>query len=165
MKGMIIAFIVICALNLADFILTIHGLRSGVGQEINPVMQAGGTALLKLILVPVFAGITHLAAAQAEKERARKTLKIIKAIMVGVLVFLAFVVFQNICVLIFHGGPVDWILNRGQPAAQDPGVARFPGPDPAPDNTTLPGPQIPQPGPPASENDTDPGFSWFPGGS
>lgn len=112
MKTLTVLLITVCVLNLADFITTVLAIRSGIGQEANPIFQnlPAGQVLIKLAVVPCFAGIVNITAALAEKEGSRRTVKTIKLITMLTVAWLAFVVFQNLCVIFLQGGPVDWII-------------------------------------------------------
>jgi hypothetical protein len=103
----LILLLAITALNLADFGITIYLIRTGQGTEGNPIMRTAGIALIKLLAVPFLAGLTFYTAGRAQKEGSTGTVWIIDALIIVVLIWLAFVVANNISVWAFHMGVLD----------------------------------------------------------
>jgi hypothetical protein len=100
----LILLIAITALNLADFSLTVYLIRTGIGEEANPIMRTAGIAAVKLFAVPLFAGLTFYTAALADAQGTRWVAKTVDAIILLTVSFLVVVVANNIMVLTIHVG-------------------------------------------------------------
>lgn len=103
----LVLLLAITALNLADFSLTVWLIRTGQGFESNPIMRASGIAAIKVLAVPLLAGLTFYTADRAEKEGTTWVARVIDWIIIATMVFLIVVVANNVGVAVFHAGILD----------------------------------------------------------
>lgn len=96
MKSILALLLIILVLNVADIWTTTHILRKG-GKELNPIFTDINeqTIILKMGFI-LFASILSVKAYhQAIKEKSKLAKGIIWAVLIGIIVFYGYVVFNN----------------------------------------------------------------------